>query len=1131
MRKIKLPVTSLLAFTLLFSTVSFGASPSSASASLSATGGSDPFHIGIFNPPPPESVNAQSYAEIAGMNVNFIVGGNSHYTYGVNDRALTFAAQNGLQILVADTKLGWYEPVLAQTVGDATVSVDSANPWGQTIESPDTGTGWSLNTVDLQIDKTQWPQSATLTLSLYDSPAKTTLIGSDSITGPGIVDGNASIFRIHQGIEADKAYYLELTSNSAVAVGVAASASDVYAGGEAYVNQTADSGKDLWFKVLFSKSVFNDGGEPAQEALEDIVLHYWNHPALMGYNLYDEPPSALFTRLGYMIKRLKTLDPDHMSLVNLLPSDAPSSMLGLMEHLDGSVLNSVTPIGQTFTTGAHETNISSVQWYVPWDQWQSGEQVTLKLWDSPAQSTLIAQTTLNQSAVGTNSQPRFLLNAEVQPNTTYYLEFTHNGGGDNFLGVWRSQTGDNWYNGGNAYSNGQPMDSDFWFTINQNIAALSYEDYVYRWVRAEPDVLLFDYYPFLADGGFSQEYYNNLEIIRRQAKAGAVDFWTFVQSVGIGNWLRSPSENDMRYNVYTNLAYGSKGLIYFTYSHPIYPGFNGSIINPDGTQNPSYGWARDLNAEVLNLGTTLNRLTSEAVYHTGSAIPPSTTVLPGSFFWKPDDWNEPFVISSFKDENERQYVMVVNRDMAASRTSTFTLSTKPGSVMEVSKTTGAEVQANYNRTTGSLTAAFAPGEGRLYAVDAEAVNLAPTATPQSLTVLANSAISGTLVADDPEDESLTYSIVDNGVKGVAAITNAATGAFTYTPQAGATGSDSFTFKVNDGHSDSNTAAVTIGITPEVAATASAGGLTGTTKVTAAASVGNRVVVKTSATLLPTPGAGDAVPSGAGVVDPYVSGTDIGGVTSGTYVGVYEIDATNKIAGFKLLTLTSGQIKAPPNNPGSGSGTAPASGPATVPESGPKTPVVQKEEKEKPSELSFKDIADHWAASSIKQAIERGIVNGYSDGTFQPNRSVTRAEFIAMLMRALKLETKGAKLSYADANDIGAWAQAAIAQAVEAGIVTGFKDNTFRPNHVITRAEMASLAARALNLPLQATGASGFSDDTDIPQWAKGAIAAARDAGILQGQPNNRFNPSGAVSRAEAVTAMIRLLSWKSVAVP
>ncbi len=90
-------------------------------------------------------------------------------------------------------------------------------------------------------------------------------------------------------------------------------------------------------------------------------------------------------------------------------------------------------------------------------------------------------------------------------------------------------------------------------------------------------------------------------------------------------------------------------------------------------------------------------------------------------------------------------------------------------------------------------------------------------------------------------------------------------------------------------------------------------------------------------------------------------------------------------------------------------------------------------------------------------------------------------------------------------------------------MTGFKDNTFRPNHVITRAEMASLAARALNLPLQATATSGFFDDTDIPQWAKGAIAAARDAGIVQGQPNNRFNPSGAVSRAEAVTAMIRLL--------
>jgi len=1111
MRKIKLSLTSMLAFALLLPGLPAGVPSASASEAVV----SEPFHIGIFNPPPPEGVNAQSYAEIADMNVNFIVGGNSHYTYDVNDRALNFAAQNGLKILVADTKIGWYEPVLSQTVGDTAVSVDSANPWGQTIESPDTGTGWSLNTVDLQIDKSQWPQNATLTLSLYDSPAKTTLIGSYSITGPGTVDGNASVFRIHQSVAADQVYYLELTSNSAVAVGVAASASDVYAGGEAYLKQTADSGKDLWFKVLYSKSVFNDGGQPAQEALEDIVTHYWNHPALMGYNLYDEPSSALFTRLGNIVKRLKQLDTDHMSLVNLLPSDAPASMLGLNEHLDGSVLNAATPLGQTFQTGAHETEISSVQWYVPWDQWQSGEQVTLTLWDSPAKSTVIAQSTLNQTTVGTKSQPRFMLNAAVQPNTSYYLEFTHNGGGDNFLGVWRSESGYNWYNDGNAFVNGQPIDFDFWFTINQNITALSYEDYVYRWVRTGPDVLLFDYYPFYADGGFSQEYYNNLEIIRRQAQSGAVDFWTFVQSVGIGSWLRSPSEDDMRYNIYTNLAYGSKGLIYFTYSHPIYPGFNGSIINPDGSQNPSYGWARDLNAEVLNLGSTLNRLTNEAVYHTGAAIPPSTTALPGGFFWQPDDLNEPFVVSSFKDENERQYVMVVNRDMASTRSSTFTLGTKPGSVMEVSKATGAEVTANYNRSTGVLSATFAPGEGRLYAVDAEAVNLAPTASPQSLTVLANNAISGTLVAEDPEDDALTFSIVDNGAKGVATITDAATGAFTYTPNPEASGSDHFTFKVSDGNSDSNTATVTIGITPEVAAAASSGGATGTTKVTAVAAAGNRLAVRTSATELPTPGVGDDAPSGTGVVDPYVSDVDIGGVTAGTYVGVYEIDEANKIAGFKLLTLTNSQIKAQPVNSGPG--------PSTVPESGPKAP--EDSEQEESVETTFKDTVGHWAAAAIKQAVERGIVNGYSDGTFKPDRSVTRAEFIAMLMRGLKLEAKGAKLAFADTDDIGAWAKTAISQAVEVGIATGFKDNTFRPNTVISRAEMESLAARALKLPLETNGSAGtgFADDANIPQWAKSAVAAAKDAGIVQGQSNTKFNPSGAVSRAEAVTAIIRLL--------
>lgn len=91
-------------------------------------------------------------------------------------------------------------------------------------------------------------------------------------------------------------------------------------------------------------------------------------------------------------------------------------------------------------------------------------------------------------------------------------------------------------------------------------------------------------------------------------------------------------------------------------------------------------------------------------------------------------------------------------------------------------------------------------------------NHAPVAMTDTLTVMGSQAVTDTLTATDSDGNSLTYSIVSNGTKGQATFTNAATGAVTYTPNSGATGTDSFTFKVNDGQADSNTATVTVTIT-------------------------------------------------------------------------------------------------------------------------------------------------------------------------------------------------------------------------------------------------------------------------------------------------------------------------------
>jgi len=189
-------------------------------------------------------------------------------------------------------------------------------------------------------------------------------------------------------------------------------------------------------------------------------------------------------------------------------------------------------------------------------------------------------------------------------------------------------------------------------------------------------------------------------------------------------------------------------------------------------------------------------------------------------------------------------------------------------------------------------------------------------------------------------------------------------------------------------------------------------------------------------------------------------------------------------------------------------------------------IAQPKPTEQPT-IKLTDIAGHWAEANIKQAIIDGIVTGYADGTFKPNRMVTRAEFAVMLMKALKLEGNGNDLTFKDTVNIGSWAQKAVAQAVEAGIIKGKEDGTFRPNAAITRSEMAAMVARTLNLTLETNAATSFGDDKDIPAWAKDAVAALKEMGIIDGKGRNKFDPQGRTSRAEAVTVLLNMKAQMS----
>ncbi|GGH34240.1 DUF2252 family protein [Paenibacillus segetis] len=175
------------------------------------------------------------------------------------------------------------------------------------------------------------------------------------------------------------------------------------------------------------------------------------------------------------------------------------------------------------------------------------------------------------------------------------------------------------------------------------------------------------------------------------------------------------------------------------------------------------------------------------------------------------------------------------------------------------------------------------------------------------------------------------------------------------------------------------------------------------------------------------------------------------------------------------------------------------------------------------EVSFSDIAGHWAEATIRQSVSSGIVQGYLDGTFKPGNAVTRAEFVVMLMNVLQPQGAGTELSFTDSTKIGAWAQKAIAQAVQTGIIKGYGDGSFRPNAVITRSEMATMIANALELPTESNIPTSFKDDPNIPLWAKGAVESLKKLGLIEGTGTNEFHPSTQTTRAEAVTVLLNML--------
>lgn len=182
--------------------------------------------------------------------------------------------------------------------------------------------------------------------------------------------------------------------------------------------------------------------------------------------------------------------------------------------------------------------------------------------------------------------------------------------------------------------------------------------------------------------------------------------------------------------------------------------------------------------------------------------------------------------------------------------------------------------------------------------------------------------------------------------------------------------------------------------------------------------------------------------------------------------------------------------------------------------------------------NFTDVANHWSKTDVNDMASRLVLQGVTDATFEPDRFITRAEFAAIIVRALGLQQAqtGTLEGFKDvaSND---WFAPAVGIAAEYGLVKGYADGTFQPNGQLTRAEAIVIMTRALKLSGIDTLPTGvetstllnqFADRGEIGNWAALSAAVVVKHGIVKGF-DGKLSPVSPITRAETAAMVKRML--------
>jgi hypothetical protein len=233
------------------------------------------------------------------------------------------------------------------------------------------------------------------------------------------------------------------------------------------------------------------------------------------------------------------------------------------------------------------------------------------------------------------------------------------------------------------------------------------------------------------------------------------------------------------------------------------------------------------------------------------------------------------------------------------------------------------------------------------------------------------------------------------------------------------------------------------------------------------------------------------------------------------------------SGAEVLSAISTALSSLPSvSPGGvplGGGTGGGGGATAVPIH---LPYVGEPDEPPAADEVFSDLGSvPWAKDGILYLYEKGFVKGYGDGGFVPGSSITREEFVTMLVRAFGLYDENAVSEFSDVS-ASDWFYKTVSSGVNAGIISGIGDNLFGSGQNITRQDLAVLAYRCIKgkYGLAEIETEEFSDFDLISGYAREAVLAAKGFHIINGYGDGSFRPRDTATRAEAAMILYRIVT-------